>query len=209
MIVALIANGAPDERAFLSAELDEADYVIAVDGGMSALEQIGRWPDVLVGDLDSYDYDARAHTLPAELEVIKLAVEKDLLDLEFAIQLAVQRGATALRLYNALGARLDHTLTNFNVLLQANQFAVTAELRTVGQRLIVGRAHQELVDIKGQTFSIVPVSDLTRLSISGAKYNLTAQDVARASSRCLSNIATADVVTISVDGGDFYIICLD
>ncbi len=205
MIVALVVNGSAIDGQFLKRQLANVDYLIAVDGGMNHLDAIGLIPDVLVGDLDSYHL---SDGLSANLEIIKLETEKDLSDLEFAIRLAVQRGATELRLFNAIGDRLDHTFTNFNVLMQAKQLGVAAEWRAPQQRLIVAQHSQTLTAANGQTFSILPLTDLSGVTISGAKYNLKNQTVTRYSSRCLSNIALGDV-SITITQGDAFIVIMD
>ena len=53
MKAVVIACGAvePDDAAWL----DEADLVIAADGGAGPLHRIGGRPDVLIGDMDSVD----------------------------------------------------------------------------------------------------------------------------------------------------------
>ncbi len=204
MIVAIVVNGAPIDSVFLKAELAKVDYVIAVDGGMHHLDSVDILPNLLVGDLDSYDVTNKLHL--TDVEVIKLPIEKDLSDLEFAIQTAKQRGATAVRLFNALGNRIDHTLTNFNVLIKAKQLGLTTELIDEQQRLIVADSSQTLNHIKGKIFSIVPLTDLVGVTIKGAKYPLKKQTVQRYSSLCLSNIATEDIVEITIEQGDAFIV---
>ncbi len=204
MVVAIVVNGDPVDNAFLKAELTKIDYIIAVDGGMHHLDDIAILPNLLVGDLDSYDVTNKSHL--TEVEVIVLPTEKDLSDLEFAIQTAKQRGATAVRLFTALGNRIDHTLTNFNVLMHAKRLGLTAELLDEHQCLIVADGSQKFNHIKGKTFSIVPLTDLVGVTIMGAKYPLKKRTVQRYSSLCLSNIATEDIVEITIEQGDAFIV---
>ncbi len=205
MIAALVVNGQPTDQKFLTEQLAAVDYIIAVDGGMHQLAAINVVPDVLVGDLDSYRLDAAASNAA---EVVQLPVEKDQSDLEFAIDLAVQRGATMLLLYSALGNRLDHMLLNFNVLMRAKQRGVAAELRTVNQRLIVARRQQLLALDEGQIFSIIPLTNLSGVTISGAKYNLENHFIDHYSSHCLSNSAATERVSITIEQGDAFIVVL-
>ncbi len=207
MIVAIVVNGDPMDGRFLKAELAKADYIIAADGGMYHLDAIAVTPNVLVGDLDSYDVDARI--LPEGLDVIQLPCEKDLSDLEFAVQLALDRGATEIRLFNALGDRLDHTLTNLNVLMQIAVRGVKAALIDEKQRLFCAQTIQHLDGIAGQTFSILPLTDLAGVSIKGAKYPLDNHNVKHYSSLCLSNVAIDERVTIVIESGDAFIVVND
>ncbi len=204
MIVAICVNGDSTDRHFLKRELSAVDYIIAADGGMYHLDAIGVVPDVLVGDLDSYTVDNGQ--LPGDLKVIKLPCEKDLSDLEFAVQLAIEKGATEIRLFNALGDRLDHTLTNLNVLMQIKKSGAKAMLIAENQRLFCAQTIQHLDGINGQTFSILPLTDLAGVSIKGAKYPLDNHNVKHYSSLCLSNVAIENRVTITIQSGDAFII---
>ncbi len=204
MIVAICVNGDSTDGHFLKAELSEVDYIIAADGGMHHLDAAGVTPDLLVGDLDSYTVDNQL--LPGDLQVIKLPCEKDLSDLAFAVQLAIDKGATEIRLFNALGDRLDHTLTNLNVLMKIKKRGVKGTLIAEKQRLFCARTIQHLDGIAGQTFSILPLTDLAGVSIKGAKYPLDNHNVKHYSSLCLSNVAIEDRVTITIQSGDAFII---
>ena len=53
MKVLLVLAGEPPDESLLAWRAEEADFVIAVDGGMNALIHAGIQPDLLVGDFDS------------------------------------------------------------------------------------------------------------------------------------------------------------
>ncbi len=69
----------------------EEDLVIACDGGLNRLEELGRKPQVIVGDFDSYK-----GTVPAGEGVLRLPVEKDETDMLFAAKWAGARLQTVL-----------------------------------------------------------------------------------------------------------------
>lgn len=89
----------------LAEPVNEADLVIAADGGLRHAEQCGVRPTLILGDFDSLGYTPdRAEVFP---------VEKDDTDSMLAIKEGLSRGFRRFVLYGALdGARLDHTIAN-------------------------------------------------------------------------------------------------
>jgi thiamine pyrophosphokinase len=89
------------------------DLCIAADGGLDYLIQIGRTPDLVLGDMDSLQTQA----LTDSLQVKRLPIEKDDTDMLAAIKEGLAAGYEQFELYGALGGRLDHTLANIQCLL--------------------------------------------------------------------------------------------
>lgn len=89
------------------------DLCIAADGGLDYLIQIGRTPDLVLGDMDSL----QAQALTDSLQVKRLPIEKDDTDMLAAIKEGLAAGYEQFELYGALGGRLDHTLANIQCLL--------------------------------------------------------------------------------------------
>ena len=84
------------------------DLVIAADGGMDRLKQIGLQPDLLIGDFDSMRQPAEQRPD----EVLRLSKTKDLSDSAAALAAGKERGYRLFYLYGCTGGRLDHTLAN-------------------------------------------------------------------------------------------------
>lgn len=86
------------------------DLVIAADGGLRHLSQLGIMPDIILGDFDSLGYTpegAQVHP-----------VEKDDTDSMLALRHGLARGCRRFLLYGSLdGPRLDHTIANLQSLL--------------------------------------------------------------------------------------------
>ena len=53
MTVLVFANGDLPETAWVRPLLAQAEAVIAADGGLAHVLALGRWPDVVIGDMDS------------------------------------------------------------------------------------------------------------------------------------------------------------
>ncbi|NCB30188.1 MAG: thiamine diphosphokinase [Clostridia bacterium] len=86
------------------------DLVIAADGGYEHLRRWGMVPDVVIGDFDSM-------AAPAHPVLIRLPREKDETDMAAAVGVGRERGYTVFHLYGGLGALLDHTLANLQLLV--------------------------------------------------------------------------------------------
>ena len=88
---------------------EQADLVIAADGGVTHCAQIGLTPNVILGDFDSLGYVPRgAQVFP---------VEKDDTDVMLAIRHGLDAGYREFLIYGGMeGKRLDHTVANFQAL---------------------------------------------------------------------------------------------
>lgn len=103
----LIVAGNPD--VFPAVKFDKT---IGVDYGSLWLLQNDYKCDIAVGDFDSVSDDEFERILQVS-EVVKLQPEKDLTDLEVALDLALTRFSNAeITIIGALGGRMDHELTN-------------------------------------------------------------------------------------------------
>ena len=90
-------------------EIREEDCVIAADGGLRYVQQLGIAPDVVLGDFDSLGYTPQgANVFP---------VEKDDTDAMLAVRRGLALGCREFLLYGSMdGPRLDHTIANFQTL---------------------------------------------------------------------------------------------
>lgn len=96
-------------------------FVIAADGGFDHARALGVTPDVVVGDFDSITGNR-----PTKNErTIELPPEKDDPDLLSALKIGWFHGARLFHIYGALGGRIDHTISNIQLMaLLANHGAI-------------------------------------------------------------------------------------
>jgi thiamine pyrophosphokinase len=173
---------------------------IAADGGMAHAEELGLAPELWVGDFDSAPDDllARHRDVPRQA----FPAEKNFTDGELAVEEAIARGATRLILVGAFqGARTDHALSH---LLQG----VTLAER--GLNVVLTSGTEEAVPLlpgsltldlpAGSLLSVIGLSDLGGLSLSGVKYPLREADVVFGASRTISNVVTGPM-TASLQSG--------
>ena len=84
-----------------------------VDGGFAALQERGIVPDAVFGDFDSLG------AVPQHPCVFEYDAHKDFTDMDLAIGHAEQQGFEELVICDAFTGRLDHSLGNLQLLIQA------------------------------------------------------------------------------------------
>ncbi|BCM22149.1 thiamine diphosphokinase [Mesorhizobium sp. J8] len=162
--------------------------VIAADAGIGHARMLGLVPELWVGDFDSVPPN-----LPDELAAVPRKVfpaEKDMTDGELAIAEALKRGATNLVLAGAFGGkRADHAFLHL---------ALAVRLAETGTKVLLTSGAQEGAPIlsgkaagfdyaDGTLFSVLGFSDLSGLTVTGAKWPLDSVEVAFGSSLTISN----------------------
>ncbi len=178
----------------------ERARVIAADGGIAHAAALGVEPELWIGDFDSSDDSlvAQHQNVPRQTH----PPAKDATDGELAIAEAVERGAAEILLVGGLGGQMDHAFAHLMLLLR---------LHGRGLKIMMTSGHEEawpLIDEtvtleleQGSRLSVLPVSDLIGLSITGVRWPLDARDVALGSTLTLSNEASGGEVSVSLARG--------
>ena len=87
------------------------DLEIAADAGLRLCRQLGRTPDLVLGDFDSMDVSE------APADALRVPGEKDDTDTGLALREGLRRGCREFFIYGGTGGRrLDHTLANLQSL---------------------------------------------------------------------------------------------
>lgn len=174
--------------------------VIAADGGIAHAETLGLQPELWLGDFDSVPEEMGRDWSSVPREVFP--AEKDKTDGELAVEAAVVRGATSLVMVGAFGGpRADHAFLHLALALRIAEQgfqAILTDGRQEGRPLLTGDARFDYP--AGTLFSISAFSDLTGLSVEGARWPLERVAVPFGSSLTLSNTVTRDL-RIELDRG--------
>ncbi|MDL2345021.1 thiamine diphosphokinase [Deinococcus sp. MIMF12] len=179
------------------AALPRPDLVVAADGGARHAAALGVRVDVWVGDFDSswgVEVDAPREVHPAA---------KDETDAELAVRAARERGATDLIFLGAFGGRFDHAaaLALGAVRLAREGLDVTLHSGDEsGYPLVPGRP-LSLTPPPGLTLSVLALSDLQHLSLTGVRWPLAGADVPLGSGWTVSNEALGGEVRASLTAG--------
>ena len=164
-ICAVISGGAysPPEG------IDGCAYTIACDRGYAHALRAGVRPDLILGDFDSY-----TGALPEGAEILRLPVEKDDTDTMSAVRHALALGYRHIRIYCALGGRLDHTLANLQTCVQAAACgAVVRILDETAEIDFLTGGHLRIRKRPRWSLSVFSMSDrCTGVCLRGVKYPL-------------------------------------
>jgi thiamine pyrophosphokinase len=99
-------------------------YVVAVDGGLDHTRALGIRPDVVVGDFDSLE----GRMPPVGPGTIVLPPLKDDPDMLSALKIGWAAGCREFRIYGGLGGRVDHTLSNIQLMALLAQHGASGYL---------------------------------------------------------------------------------
>lgn len=188
-MTALIFGACPcRDWGFLREICPAPDLVIAADGGVHQARAAGYTPDLLVGDWDS------GGAPESEIPSYSLPPEKDLTDLQAALELCLERGVHRVVLTACLGGRLDQTMANLGLLEwffdrggEALALEPGNEARFWdGGELLLSREERY------QFVSILPLDGtVTGVTLEGVKYPLKEATLRRGDTLTISNEITA------------------
>jgi thiamine pyrophosphokinase len=183
------------ESARLREVWDRADLRIAADGGARNVRLfLGRAPQVVIGDMDSIDPETDAWLAEHRVELLEHPRAKDETDLELALALAAERGATESVVLGAFGGRPDHYFANVMLL------ARTPHLKMMDEtcEMWVGIGDDTLHGSAGDIVSLIPLdSAVTGVKTYELEYPLREETLERGSTRGISNVMLNETARVS------------
>jgi thiamine pyrophosphokinase len=165
---------------------------IAADSGMAHAEPLGLDVELWVGDFDSASRELMARYPLVERDIHPEA--KDASDSEIAVDAAKRRGASDIVLVGGFGGQSDHALSHVmlavKLALQGLPAMVTSGYEEA-YPLIPGRHNPDLP--MGSRVSVIALSDLGALSLTGVQWPLDKRHVLFGSTLTLSNVVLGPV----------------
>jgi thiamine pyrophosphokinase len=200
----IVANGDPPTTKDVARWWQPGDRIIAADGGARHALALGLTPHTVVGDMDSLDAGVREQLGQQECRLVLHPAEKDETDLELALLLAVEEGATEVVLLGALGGRLDQLLANVLLLTLPELAGVSVKLADGEQEtFVIHGGNQTTVEGQvGNTLSLIPLNgDASGVYTQGLKWPLSGDTLFAGPARGVSNVVVSLPVRIRVEKG--------
>ncbi|QYN41778.1 thiamine diphosphokinase [Gilliamella sp. ESL0443] len=195
----LFVNGEPPKN--LPSHLGNYNYIACTDGAYhSYLSKSSIKPDFIIGDLDSINSNM---TIPDKTQIIHTP-DQSKTDFEKALLFLNSKGVTSFTIYGASGRASDHFLGNLSVAMQYHQ-----QLKMLFYddycHFFFATNHQIIRHVKYHIISLMPLSKVTGLTITGFEYPLHNQTLSLGSFTSLRNKAINDTIEISFNAGDLLI----
>lgn len=180
----------------LAQSIEKGDYLLAADGGLRHLQALGLKPDGILGDFDSLGYT------PVGAEVFP--VEKDDTDAMLAVRRGLALGYREFVIYGGLdGARLDHTVANFQTLQFLADHDAAGYL--VGKDYIVTVIRNETVRFDASAEGILSLfclgPDARGVTLRGLQYPLENGSLTSGFPLGVSNHFVGEKAQITVENG--------
>ncbi|MBQ9505371.1 MAG: thiamine diphosphokinase [Lachnospiraceae bacterium] len=148
----------------------ERDLLIAADKGYEYLEKLGLKPDVIVGDFDSYGRRPEVQGV----EIVTLPVQKDVTDMQAAVNIGEKRGYWNFHIYGGGGGRPDHTMANIQLityLAECRKFGYIHYKNTI--MTVIRNSQFNFSNNNEGYVSVFSLSEVSNgVSIKGLKYEL-------------------------------------
>jgi thiamine pyrophosphokinase len=208
MKAVLVCNGSIYDYNFIKKYIEQADYIISVDGGASHLKKMGIAPDILIGDFDSANSIDIEYFMEQGIEAYKFPIQKDMTDSELAIEKAVEMGADELVLIGALGSRADHSLANILLLKKSLDIGVRTCIINENNKIFMFNDTFSLKKEEGYKLSLIPVSEtVTGVCTKGLKYKLDDATMSLGTSWGVSNEFIDEDITVKIKEG-ILLVCM-
>lgn len=161
---------------------------IGVDRGTLELLQSKIQPIYAVGDFDSVTIEEK-QWIEARMNIETMPKEKDVTDLAYAVQKALEMGYKKIKIYGATGGRLDHFMGAMQLLKHAD--FKDKKIQLIDQRnvieLLTPGTYTKRVKRRYPYISFIPATDYATLSLKGFKYELDNKHLEQGATLTISN----------------------
>ena len=199
----LISIGGNSTSDVLSIE-SNFEEIIAVDSGIEHLLNLSLDPNTLIGDLDSISKKSLDEVKKNGVKILAFNSNKDQTDFELALNYLEEAEKSKVYIIGGESGEIDHLISIFLLIPSKSFFENIIWL--YGDKRIIFRQKLELNIKKLTKFSVIPLTDLTNLSIDGAEWNLDNKDIQFGETLTLRNNTNEEQLNIRCDKGVFALI---
>ena len=175
--------------------------IICADRGLDHALAAGIVPDIAVGDFDS-----ASQLPPPGVRVIRAEPEKDDTDTILACETAISEGCDEIRLYCAMGGRIDHTFANIQTLELLRKRGVNATMISESARIYLVHEREAVIPAFRGYVSVFSYGETCIVSEYGMKYGIVRYRLDNAYPLGVSNEVAEKEGRIIVHGGTALVI---
>jgi len=208
-MVFVISGGVVNDPQFLYEEIRSVSnpVIICADGAAQRLKESDIVPDCIVGDMDSVEEDTLKYFEAKGSRIIRHPEDKDETDTQLALECAFEMHPEAIRMFGALGGRIDHALANISLLVMCAKRGVDTKIVDKDCELFVIDRSCVINGREGETVSLFPLSsDVTGIALEGFRYPLSDGVMEIGKPYGVSNRLTGTRGTISLKTGYLLVI---
>ncbi len=172
----VISGGVMDDLRFLYDEIKSAGdpVIICADGAAQRLKKLDIVPDCIVGDMDSVEEDTLRYFEAKGSRIIRHPEDKDETDTQLALECAFEMHPEAIRIFGALGGRIDHALANISLLVMCAKRGIDTKIVDKDCELFAIDRSCVINGREDETVSLIPLSsDVTGIELEGFRYPLS------------------------------------
>ena len=200
--VALFANGVINCYKSVKKKLGKYDLFVAIDGGLLHCFKLKIMPVLYVGDRDSISVQMEERI--KNTKKLLLNRNKDLSDLDVALNFLIQSNVSSMTIFGATGGRTDHHLANF---ISLSRYKGKIFIETEKEWIGMIDHYLKIPAQIGQIFSLIPINGpVYGVTTKGLKWNLS-QKTLNKDFISLSNIVITSPITVTIKSGDL-LFCL-
>ena len=199
---ALIINGGLNSTK--RDQLDNYDFIVAVDSGAEHAYKLFLKPDLIIGDLDSIDEKTIKRAEKDSIQILKYETNKNETDFELALKHVLDQSIKDITIIGGEYGEIDHLFSVLTVIISYQNDELISWIHG-NQSIIIPNSKKIKIGNNVQ-FSILPFTDLKNLNISGARWNLKNENIEFGKSFTLRNVSIDKNIEVSVDDGKFCLI---
>ena len=182
----------------------DAGIKVCADGAAKVCREYLLQPDIILGDLDSLDTKTKAYF--ATSEIIEIA-DQDTTDGEKAVQYCMEKGYQTIKLFGALGKRVDHTLYNLGILKKFDNQGVELTFFSNDDIVFLMSGTRTFTALPGTRISLLPVfGKVENVSSEGLLYALQNEPLELGHRSSISNCFKKDVARVILPAGQLLVV---
>jgi thiamine pyrophosphokinase len=188
----LIISGGYINEEYLKSLYEKERYslIIAADRGLLAVDRLNLEPDYIIGDFDSVPPQLLSKYKAKAVPIEKFPRMKNKTDTHIAFEMAINYKPSLIDLVGATGSRMDHTISNIDLLMLALDQGISARILDANNSIYLKR-NSFVINADnqhGDFISLLPFSfQVKGLKLVGFKYPLDGITLTAGSSLGISN----------------------